>query len=218
MMRYLPQLLCFEVKPISIYQKTDYISLLVKASILNGYALNRIRNMGVRVGYLLFDAGFTSLALPHYLQRHGYAYAMHFSSNDATKRIGLKDGDEALYPCDNPFRIVRADDRKAGKSYLFATNMTCRPKRVLKRYRRRWGIETSYREHNVFLAKTTSRDYTVRMLYYAVAVCIYNSWCVFNVHQQDDHVIALEAKLSLLLAFFVPSSSNHPMEKKDDHG
>ena len=38
LMRYLPELFCFEVKPNSIYGKTDYISLLVKASILNGYA------------------------------------------------------------------------------------------------------------------------------------------------------------------------------------
>jgi hypothetical protein len=37
-MRYLPELFCFEVKPNSIYGKMDYISLLVKASILNGYA------------------------------------------------------------------------------------------------------------------------------------------------------------------------------------
>src|SRR5712692_12121735 len=40
-------------------------------------------------------------------------------------------------------------------------------KPIVKRYKRRWGIETSYREHNVFLAKTTSKDYAVRMLYYA---------------------------------------------------
>jgi hypothetical protein len=38
LMRYLPQSLCFEVKPNSIYPKMDYISLLVKASILDSYA------------------------------------------------------------------------------------------------------------------------------------------------------------------------------------
>ena len=339
LMRYLPGLLCSEVKPNSIYSKTDYISLLVKASILNGYAegtsnvsrklgkaptsdtvlsyfktmdryellsassvvfeeqvnllrrmgmlnrpiqiafdwhdqlfygekdsemvngirskngssyayqyltasmlvdgrrltvvltpiksrehmlayiddaLNRIRNMGVRVRYLLFDAGFTSIVLPHYLQRHGYTYAMRFSSNSVTKRIGLKDGEEALYPCDDPFRILRTDDLRAGKSYLFATNMACRPKTVLKRYKRRWGIETSYREHNVFLAKTTSKDYTVRLLYYAVAVCIYNAWCVFNT-RQGTHMIALEVKISvLLLEFLTPLHSND--SKVDDYG
>jgi len=340
-MRYLPELFCFEVKPNSIYGKTDYISLLVKASILNSYAegtsnvsrklgsaptgdtvlsylkgvdryelqsvtsivfeeqarelkrsgllnrpvqvafdwhdqlfygekgsemvngirskngssyayqyltasilvdgrrltvvltpiksrehmlayiedaLNRIRIMGIRVRHLLFDAGFTSLALPRFLGEHGYTYVMRFSSNEITKRVGLKDGEATLYPCDHPFRLVRADDRKAGKSYLFATNMACRPRTVLRRYKRRWGIETSYREHNVFLAKTTSKDYTVRLLYYAVAICIYNAWCVFNAHQQDGHVIALEAKISLLLMLLAPSPSNHPEAKEDDHG
>ncbi len=339
MMRYLPELLCFEVKPNSIYLKTDYISLLVKASILNSYAegtsnasrrlakvptgdtvlsyfktmdryellsassivseeqvrelkrkgllkqpvpvafdwhdqlfygekdsemvngirskngssyayqyltasilvdgrrltivltpiksrehmlayikdaLNRVRNMGVRVGYLLFDAGFTSLALPYYLEEREYTYAIRFSSNSATKRIGLKDGEEAMYPCGRSFRIVRADDLTAGKSYLFATNMACRPRTVLKRYKRRWGIETSYREHNLFLAKTTSKDYTVRLLYYAVAVCIYNAWCVLNAHQ-GAHVIALEVKISiLLLGLFTPLRSND--SKVDGYG
>ncbi len=341
LMRYLPQLLCFEVKPNSVYPKMDYISLLVKASILNSYAegtsnvsrklakvptgdtvlsylkgvdryelqsvssivfeeqvedlkrkgllkrpvpiafdwhdqlfygekdsemvhgirskngssyayqyltasilldgrrltivltpiksrehmlayidyaLNRIRNMGVRVRHLLFDAGFTSVALPLYLQEHGYTYVMRFSSNDITKRIGLRDGEEALYPCERPFKIVRVDDLKAGKSYLFATNMSCRPKTMLRRYKRRWGIETSYREHNVFLAKTTSKDYTVRLLYYAVAVCIYNAWCIFNTHQEDKHVSTLETKISLLLAFLAPTPSNHQQAEQDDYG
>jgi hypothetical protein len=38
------------------------------------------------------------------------ANALRFSSNEITERIGLKDGEEALYPCDRPFRLVRADD------------------------------------------------------------------------------------------------------------
>jgi putative transposase len=347
-MRYLPQLLCFEVKPNSVYPKMDYISLLVKASTLSGYAegtsnvsrkllggrkgsrsfptgetalsyfrnldryellgstsvvleeqvgelrkkgllkgpvpiafdwhdqlfygekgsemvhgvrskngssyayqyltasvlvdgrrltvvltpirsrahmltyiddaLDRIRNMGIRVRHLLFDAGFTSVALPARLQERGYAYAIRFSSNTVTKRIGLRDGEEAQYPCGRPFRIVRADDLRTAKSYLFATNMACRPRTVLRCYKRRWGIETSYREHNIFLPKTTSRDYTVRLLYYAVAVCIYNSWCVFNAQcRKDCAVTALEVKVSVLLLALVPSRLDEP-EMTDDHG
>ncbi|MDG6919494.1 MAG: hypothetical protein JRN44_03525 [Nitrososphaerota archaeon] len=53
---------------------------------------------------------------------------------------------------------------------------------MLERYKRRWGIENSYKEHNVFLAKTTSKNYTVRLLYYAIAMYIYNAWCLFNAH------------------------------------
>ena len=37
LMKYLPELLCSEVKPDSIYSKMGYISLLVKASALNSY-------------------------------------------------------------------------------------------------------------------------------------------------------------------------------------
>jgi hypothetical protein len=338
LMRYLPQLLCFEVKPSSLYRKVDYIRLLVNSSVLNAYAegmsnvsnkvgagvpnadtallyfktidryelqsvvsmvveeqvdelrrrgllsrpvpiafdwhdqmfygdhdaemvngtkpkdgssyayqyltasilvdgrrltivltpiksrerlidyvknaLDRIRNMGVRVRYLLFDGGFSCLELPSWLGENGYRYAVHFTPNAVTKRMDLKDGEAAHYPSDRSFQLVRVDDRKTKISYLFATNMTCRPKRLLKRYKTRWGVETSYREHNLFLPRTKSKNYTLRLLYYAVAVCIYNSWCILNAEDdcdeedgKDRHVIALEVKLSVLLTFLIPAAA-----------
>jgi hypothetical protein len=93
-------------------------------------ALNRIRNAGIRVRYLLFDGGFSSLELPSWLEQNGYLYAIHFAPNRATKRIGLKDGESISYPCERPFKLVRVDDDegKTKVSYLFATNMRCRPK------------------------------------------------------------------------------------------
>jgi Transposase DDE domain len=175
-------------------------------------ALNRIRNMGVRVRYLLFDGGFSSLGLPAWLGENGYAYVIHFTPNAVTKRIGLSDGQSVLYPSDRPFRLVRVDDAETKISYLFATSMTCRPKRLLKRYKTRWGVETAYREHNTFLPRTKSKNYVVRLLYYAVAVCIYNVWCIFNAAEEDEiersgipHVIALEVRLSILLTFLIPA-------------
>lgn len=177
-------------------------------------ALNRIRNMGVSVRYLLFDGGFSSLELPSWLGENGYKYAIHFTPNAVTKRIDLKDGQSALYPSDRPFQLVRVDDSETKISYLFATNMTCRPKRLLKRYKTRWGVEATYREHNTFLPKTKSKNYVVRLLYYAVAVCIYNAWCILNAFEDDHdgnedegsrHVIALEVKLSILLGFLIPA-------------
>lgn len=178
-------------------------------------ALNRIRNvMGIRVRYLLFDGGFSCLELPAYLQENGYLYAIHFTPNDVTKRIGLKHGESTLYPCDTPFKLVRVDDQETKISYLFATNMTCRPKTLLKRYKTRWGVETTYREHNVFLPRTKSKNYVLRLLYYAVAVCLYNAWCILNVrHHHHGRVIALEVKVSLLLTFLVTFSHTESMPK-----
>jgi hypothetical protein len=174
-------------------------------------ALNRIRNMGVRVRYLLFDGGFSSLGLPAFLEENGYDYAVHFTPNSVTKRMDLKDGQSVQYPSDRPFKLVRVDDEETKISYLFATNMTCRPKRLLRRYKTRWGVETAYREHNTFLPRTKSKNYVVRLLFYAVAVCIYNAWCILNAVADGEgenngsaHVIALEVKLFILLAFLVP--------------
>lgn len=172
------------------------------------YALAQIRNMGIKVKYLLFDGGFSSVSLPIYLQKHGYRYVLHFTPNAVTKRMDLKDGESALYDAGDgqSFRIVRADDSETNIKYLFATNMDCKPKRVLKRFKRRWGVETSYRKHNEFLAKTTSKNYVVRLLYYSVAVCIYNCWCILNALQgqrrNGEHIIVLEVKLTLLSIFF----------------
>ena len=339
LMRYLPQLLCFEVKPSCLYRKADYLRLLVNSSVLNAYAeemsnvsnrigaatpnsdtallyfktidryelqsvvsivleeqvgelkrkgllnrpvpiafdwhdqmfygdhdtemvngtkpkdgssyayqyltasilvdgkrltivltpiksrehvidyvkdaLDRIRNMGIRVRHLLFDGGFSSLELPSWLGENGYMYAIHFTPNAVTKRMGLKDGQSVLYPSDRPFQLVRVDDRETKISYLFATNMTCRPKRLLKRYKTRWGVETTYREHNLFLPRTKSKNYVVRLLYYAVAVCIYNAWCILNAFEDDcseeeegdRHVIALEVKLFVLITFLIPAAT-----------
>ncbi len=36
--RYVPKLLCFEVKPSYSYKKSDYMRLLVNSSVLNAYA------------------------------------------------------------------------------------------------------------------------------------------------------------------------------------
>jgi Transposase DDE domain len=169
-------------------------------------ALNKVRNTGILVKHLLFDGGFSSLDLPPFLEENGYQYAIRFTPNPVTKRMNLRDGQSAAYPCNRPFRIIRADDKKEKRkergagplTYLFATNMVCKARRILKRYKDRWGVETTYRKHNEFLAKTTSKNYIVRLLYYAVSICIYNVWCLFNVNGR--HVIVLEAKVRLLLA------------------
>jgi IS4 transposase len=126
--------------------------------------------------------------------------------------MDLQDGQATIYPCERPFKLVRVDDEETKISYLFATNMPCRPKRLLRRYKTRWGVETSYREHNLSLPRTKSKNYTVRLLYYAVAVCLYNVWCILNVrHHRRGRVIALEVKVSLLLMFLVAFSQTQSM-------
>jgi hypothetical protein len=58
-------------------------------------------------------------------------------------------------------------------------------------FRKRWAIETSYRMINKFLARTTSRLHLIRILYFYLAVLLYNLWVMLNYHQMiQSRIIA----------------------------
>jgi IS4 transposase len=55
-------------------------------------------------------------------------------------------------------------------------------------YRRRWGIETSYRKIGEFLPRTSSPTFAVRLFEFLFAVAMYNLWilvCLFLAEQRD---------------------------------
>jgi len=67
----------------------------------------------------------------------------------------------------------------------FATNLprskaTELPLFIPEEYRRRWGIETGYRVQDNTLAKTTSTNYRLRLLYQLTSVLLYNVWHYAN--------------------------------------
>ena len=68
LMRYLSQLLCFEVKPSSLYRKSDYIRLLVNSSVLNTYA-EGMSNVSNKAGAMVPNAD-TALLYFKTIDRH----------------------------------------------------------------------------------------------------------------------------------------------------
>ena len=92
--------------------------------------------------------------------------------------------------------VVEAVDSK-GLQYFIGTNLPGRPKRILKLYKKRWGIETSYRMIGQFFAKTTCGCYAVRVWYFVLAVLLYNWWVLLNARVRN-HVIVLRLKLACL--------------------
>jgi IS4 transposase len=48
-------------------------------------------------------------------------------------------------------------------------------------FRRRWGIETAYRQIGDFLPRTSSPTFSVRLFYFLFAVALYNLWVLANV-------------------------------------
>lgn len=66
----------------------------------------------------------------------------------------------------------------------FVTNLdvdTSTAKAYAAAFRRRWGIETSYRQIGDFLPRTSSPTFSVRLFYFLFAVSLYNLWVLANV-------------------------------------
>ncbi|QOS13510.1 ISH7-type transposase ISHgi17 (plasmid) [Haloferax gibbonsii] len=66
----------------------------------------------------------------------------------------------------------------------FVTNLDVEPETArayAAAFRRRWGIETSYRKIGDFLPRTSSPTFSVRLFYFLFAVALYNLWVLANV-------------------------------------
>ncbi len=59
-------------------------------------------------------------------------------------------------------------------------------------YRRRWGIETSYRKITEFLPRTSSPTFSVRLFYFLFAVALYNLWVLTNLLVTPHRAVGTE--------------------------
>jgi len=77
-------------------------------------------------------------------------------------------------------RFLYVPSTKGDGTAVFATNLRVGPdeaETVCRRYSRRWQIENEYKSiKNDFLAKTSSKDYRVRLFYFVFAVLLHNIW------------------------------------------
>lgn len=75
-----------------------------------------------------------------------------------------------------------------GEKRVFATNENYDENevgltnRLLTLYSKRWGIETSYRvKKYTFRAKTTSKNYMIRLFYFLFSILLYDLWVLINI-------------------------------------
>jgi len=72
-----------------------------------------------------------------------------------------------------------------GVKMAFSTNIDIPEQlahHLFRFYKARWGIETGYRllAHD-FKAKTTSKNFHIRLFYFLFSVCLYNLWVLVNI-------------------------------------
>jgi hypothetical protein len=93
-----------------------------------------------------------------------------------------KDGDRVVKAsvticvAGNP-RPRRKTRRKRAKKLLYAvSHVRLTPSQIHQKYRRRFGIETSYRQMNEARIRTCARDVKLRLLFVAIALLLRNVW------------------------------------------
>ena len=164
----------------------------------------QVRSAGIAVKYLLLDRGFYAATTLHWLQKQSIAFVLpmirrgHPASRKAdctgTERFFVKgrrgwdtytwtakrsrDGNPPVtVTIDVCMAPVDSQKKKRKRLLVYACHGVHKPPaQIVELYKRRFGIETSYRQLGEGLATTCSRNPTYRLLLVAIALMLRNVW------------------------------------------
>lgn len=186
-------LLALPVKKFS--DKTRIVRKLLK------FAMKRIN-----INHVYMDRGFFNSSIINLMDELGLDFLMPGIKNPRVKKIAERTPApivvEDYKMKSSKFNLIVVEDEDNIKR-VFTTNIRMNEndmdlaERLFKAYGRRWGIETSYRVTNNFRAKTTSKDYLVRLFYWLYSVLLYNIWIMIDIllaeellgEKPEDHMI-----------------------------
>ncbi|MGZ3392082.1 MAG: transposase [Isosphaeraceae bacterium] len=164
--------------------------------------LQQVRAAGIQVRFLVLDREFYSVAVIRYLQAARVPFLMPVvcHGRPADHPLGPS-GSNVFKQCKKSgwskytlrdaaqrtatvlicvkCRNRRGERGKQGREAWIYAYWGLRPKRfdwVKETYRRRFGIETSYRQMNQCRIRTTTTRFEVRFLYVAIAFLLRNLW------------------------------------------
>jgi hypothetical protein len=102
---------------------------------------------------------------------------------------------------------------KKEKYLVYATDLSPKPKKdivdfcinLVKRYKKRWGIETGYRDKIEFRASTHALSYSIRLFLFLLSVILYNIWIEVNneTKESDERVKMYPDGISKYLICFL---------------
>jgi hypothetical protein len=169
-----------------------------------GELLAQAEQAGLAVAYLLLDKEFYAAEVVGLLQRRGVPFLMPAEKKAATKWLYDPATPVGFYEYGWAGALMRHDPRagkrrkrgelavrvrgcvarhpKTGEPLVYATwgLVGWSPAQVAGEYRRRFGIEASYRQLGQCLARTSSRDERYRLLLVGVALLLCNLWAYLH--------------------------------------
>jgi len=176
--------LCAYSRPVTLLDvKVDVVRELIEQA----------GKRGVKVGLLLMDRAFFTTACLNLLRGVAIDFITPCICNariqDAVRSLG-KEGVLPFSIHENdpkgeaPFTMVVCWSKTKRKLIPFATNVERSAKELVgtipKEYRRRWGIETSFRKVKEVHGRTLSPSPAIRLAYFMTSMILYNLWQTVN--------------------------------------
>lgn len=175
--------LCVYSKPVTLLdQKADVVRELIEEA----------EKRGVKIKLLLLDRAFFTVECINLLKELKVKFVMPCVCNGrvqaAVDSLGRKGKLQfAIHDSSKneaAFTMVVCWSKSKQKFIPFATNIAGEARRLVrmipKEYRRRWGIETSFRKVKEVYGMTTSPSPAVRLVYFMTAMILYNLWQAVN--------------------------------------
>jgi len=155
-------------------------------------SLERVKQK-VHIDKAYLDRGFDKLKIINVVKSHKVKFIMPKIRSDTVK-AWMRKSEECKARVIEDFEIGKKDvavvnlilvDDKEGIKRAFITNFNI-PEQLAHYlytwYSKRWGIETGYRQFDYdFKAKTTTKNYHIRLFYFLFSVCLYNLWVLVNI-------------------------------------
>jgi Transposase DDE domain len=181
--------LCVYSRPVTLLDaKVDVVRELVEEA----------RKRGVKVKLLLMDRAFFTVECIGLLNGLSVKFVTPCVCNERVQRAVDSLGREGRLPFsirdshqvdEASFTMVVCWSRRQKKLIPFATNIDdgddARGRKLVRKipreYRRRWGIETSFRKVKEVYGRTLSPSPAIRLAYFMTAMILYNLWQAINI-------------------------------------
>lgn len=166
--------------------------------------LKIVRSRGVKIRYLLLDKGFFSVEVITYLKQTGVGFiipaiARGSKPKGRKKATGLRairkkkngyyghtltgkiDGKNrrakvTICVASKSYTHKKTGKRRSKKLMYVVWKVRLTPREIREMYRKRFGIETSYRQMHEARIKTCTRDPRQRLLFIGIALVLRNVW------------------------------------------
>ena len=162
-----------------------------KMAAVVGRLLGAARRFGARIKRAYFDKGFASVAVFRLLRARRIPYLIavparggkgglkQFFRGGRSRRLGYAFGRGTRTPYTTEVVIVRRQRPDKGRRYFaYAAYRLGRMAldQVFEAYRRRFSIETGYRQSHQVRARTASRHPGLRLLLFGLSLLLVNAW------------------------------------------